>query len=129
MVKLFCLHFDHRFFFFSVNGENIIQQNGKPTSLNPATESVEPDYVIIESDCQHVDTQVISETPDTTVQKEEVKKNKEQKNHLFGKMFKKKAEPPANVPSVQEKETSNEDQTDVCLPAANPQSVSMFMIS
>ncbi|XP_042265227.1 breast carcinoma-amplified sequence 1 isoform X3 [Thunnus maccoyii] len=76
-----------------VNGETIIQQNAMSTSSNPATESNEQ-YVIVESNCQHVDAQVISDTPDTTVQKEEEEKKRE---------------------------TSNEDQTDASLPATNPQ--------
>ncbi len=98
-------------------------------SLNHATESTEPDFVIVESDCQHADAPVISEMPETAIQKEEVKKSKEEKVHLFGKMFKKKAEPPVDVKRVQEKETSNEDQTDVSLPVTDPQLVSaLFML-
>ncbi|KAM7411265.1 hypothetical protein PAMA_021314 [Pampus argenteus] len=91
-----------------VNKETIIHQNGKSPLLNQGKESNEPDSVIVESVSQHVDA-VISETPDTTIQKEEVQKNKEEKTTLFGKMFKKKAEPPAD------------DQTDVSLPVSDPQ--------
>lgn len=115
---------DDGFFFFAVNGETIVQQNGVHPSLNLATESTEPDFVIVESDGQHADAPVISEILETAIQKEEVKKSKEEKVHLFGKMFKKKAEPPADVKSVQEKETSKEDQMDVSLPATDPQPVS-----
>ncbi|XP_070766662.1 breast carcinoma-amplified sequence 1 isoform X2 [Enoplosus armatus] len=106
-----------------VNGETIVQQNGGPLSLDLATESPEPDYVIIESDGKHADAPVISEIPETTIQEvvEEFKKSKEEKVHLFGKMFKKKAERPADVESVQEKEASSEDRTDVSLPATDPQ--------
>ncbi|XP_056241572.1 breast carcinoma-amplified sequence 1 isoform X7 [Seriola aureovittata] len=104
-----------------VNGETIVHQNGEPFSLNFATESTEPDFVIVESDCQPAEAQVILELPEPTIQKEEVKKSKEEKVHLFGKMFKKKAEPPTDVENIQEKETSNEDQKAVSPPATDPQ--------
>ncbi|XP_023248803.1 proteoglycan 4-like isoform X5 [Seriola lalandi dorsalis] len=104
-----------------VNGETIVHQNGEPFSLNFATESTEPDFVIVESDCQPAEAQVILELPEPTIQKEEVKKSKEEKVHLFGKMFKKKAEPPTDVENIQEKETSNEDQKTVSPPATDPQ--------
>lgn len=70
---------------------------------------------------KHADTVVISQS----VPKEEKPK---EKVHLFGKMFKKKAEPPAKVESVHIPETPKEDQTDVGLPAADPQLVSMFIL-
>ncbi|XP_044066639.1 breast carcinoma-amplified sequence 1 isoform X24 [Siniperca chuatsi] len=106
-----------------VNGETTVQQNGGPLSLNLAIESTEPNCVTVESDCNHADDPIISEIPETTVQEvvEEVKKSKEGKVKVFGKMFKKKTEPPADVKSVNKTETSNEDQTDVSLPATDPQ--------
>ncbi|XP_070825001.1 breast carcinoma-amplified sequence 1 [Chaetodon trifascialis] len=103
-----------------VNGETIVQQNGGTHSLK-LTESNECDYVVIESKCPQVDAPVISEILETTMQKEEVKKSKEEKVNIFDKMFKKKVEPPADVDNVKEKETSDEDQTDVSPPATDPQ--------
>ncbi|XP_035802499.1 breast carcinoma-amplified sequence 1 isoform X12 [Amphiprion ocellaris] len=99
--------------------ETILHQNGEPHSLTFATESSE--YVIIESECQAASAQVISDIPDTTTQKEEVKKSKEEKINLFNRMFRKKAEPPRGVESAEEKRTSGEDQTDVSLPSTDPQ--------
>ncbi|XP_036958853.1 breast carcinoma-amplified sequence 1 isoform X3 [Acanthopagrus latus] len=104
-----------------VKGETVIHQNGGAPSLNHSTESTEPDYVVIEAQCQPVEAAVISKIPETTIQKEEVKKSKEEKGRLFGKMFKKKAEPPADVKSVQETEKSGEDQMDAGPPATDPQ--------
>ncbi|KAG7233627.1 hypothetical protein INR49_006777 [Caranx melampygus] len=101
----------------AVNGETIVHQNGEPLSLKSAIESTDPEFVIIETDCQPAQAQVISEIPEPTIQKEEIKKSKEEKVRLFGKVFKKK-EPPTKV---QEKETSNEDQTDASPPATDPQ--------
>ncbi|XP_071333429.1 breast carcinoma-amplified sequence 1 isoform X1 [Trachinotus anak] len=105
----------------AVNGETILQQNGEPFSLNLATESTEPEFVIVESESPPVEAPIISETPEPTIPKEEIKKSKGEKVRLFGKMFKKKAEPPAVVESVQEKEMSNEDETDVSSSATDPQ--------
>ncbi|KAI3357784.1 hypothetical protein L3Q82_016174, partial [Scortum barcoo] len=107
----------------NVNGETIVQQNGMPLSLASSMVSTDTDTVIIESNCQHAEAPVVSEIPETAVQKEEVKKTKEEKGNLFGKMFKKKAEPPTDVKSAQEKETSNEDQTDLSLPPPDPQPI------
>ncbi|XP_035512630.1 breast carcinoma-amplified sequence 1 isoform X8 [Morone saxatilis] len=104
-----------------VNSETVVQKNGGPLNLNFATESTEREYVIVESDSNHVDAPVITEILEASVQKKEVKKSKGEKVPLFGKMFKMKAEPPADVESVKEKETSNEDQTDVSVPATDPQ--------
>lgn len=104
-----------------VKGETVIHQNGGAPSLNHSTESTEPDYVVVEAQCQPVEAAVISQIPETTIQKEEVKKSKEEKGRLFGKMFKKKAEPPADVKSVPEKEKSGEDQMDAGPPATEPQ--------
>lgn len=113
--------------FFAVKGETVIHQNGGAPSLNHSTESTEPDYVVVESQCQPVEAAVISEIPETTIQKEQVKKSKEEKGRLFGKMFKKKAEPPAEVKSVPEKEKSGEDQMDAGPPATEPQPVSALI--
>ncbi|XP_070695488.1 breast carcinoma-amplified sequence 1 isoform X6 [Pempheris klunzingeri] len=102
-----------------VNSEAPVQQNGRHPSLNFATESTELGFVVVESDAV---APVISEILETaTIQKEEVKKSKEEKVKFLGKMFKKKAEPPAEVKSVQQKETLNEDQTDVSPPVTDPQ--------
>lgn len=115
---------------FAVNSETTVLQNGEPLSLNLSTDSVEPDFVVVESDAQPAEAQIVNEIPEPTIQKEEVKKSKQEKGRLFGKMFKKKAEPPADVESVQEKETSKDDQTDSPEnpPAVDPQPVSrVFM--
>nr|XP_046253609.1 breast carcinoma-amplified sequence 1 isoform X4 [Scatophagus argus] len=103
-----------------VNHDTVVQKNGGIHTLNLATETPESGFVIVETD-KNADAPVIVEIPQTAIQKEEVKKNKEEKGHLFGKMFKKKAELPAVVQSVQDKETSIEAQTDVSLPAAEAQ--------
>lgn len=113
--------------FFAVKGETVIHQNGGAPSLNHSTESTEPDYVVVEAQCQPVEAAVISQIPETTIQKEEVKKSKEEKGRLFGKMFKKKAEPPADVKSVTEKEKSGDDQMDAGPPATEPQPVSALI--
>ncbi|GAA6216689.1 breast carcinoma-amplified sequence 1 isoform X1 [Lates japonicus] len=106
-----------------VNSETTVLQNGEPLSLNLSTDSVEPDFVVVESDAQLAEAQIVPEIPEPPIQKEEVKKSKQEKGRLFGKMFKKKAEPPADVESVQEKETSKDDQTDSpeSPPAVEPQ--------
>ncbi|XP_078144673.1 breast carcinoma-amplified sequence 1 isoform X3 [Centroberyx gerrardi] len=106
-----------------VTSETAVQQNGKPVSLNSYTDSVEPDFVIVEPDCQNDEDQVISESPDPTTEKEEVKETKEEKVkvNLFGKIFKTKKESPTSEESVQENESSNEDQMDVSPPATDPQ--------
>ncbi|XP_068997900.1 breast carcinoma-amplified sequence 1 isoform X8 [Embiotoca jacksoni] len=104
-----------------VKSETTIHQNGDTPSLNFATESTE--YVVIESDCPPAGDEAVSETLEPAVlQVEDIKKNKG-KTMLFGKMFKKKSGPRANVDSVQEKEkeTSSEDQTDVSLPPPEPE--------
>lgn len=130
MNQTFCLHFDHRFFSFAVNSETIADQNGKPLSLNSATDSTESDFVIIKSDSPPAEiiSEDISEIPEPTIQKEEVKAIKKEKMNLFGKTFKKKAEPPADVKSVQEKEMLNEDQMDESPPATDPQLVSKLFV-
>ncbi|XP_071398010.1 breast carcinoma-amplified sequence 1 isoform X4 [Centroberyx affinis] len=106
-----------------VTSETAVQQNGKPVSLNSYIDSIEPDFVIVESDCQNDEDQVISESPDSTTEKEEVKETKEEKVkvNLFGKIFKTKTESPTSEESVQENESSNEDQMDVSPPATDPQ--------
>ncbi|XP_069567014.1 breast carcinoma-amplified sequence 1 isoform X5 [Brachyistius frenatus] len=104
-----------------VKSETTIHQNGDTPSLNFATESTE--CVVIESDCPPAGDEAVSETLEPAVlQVEDIKKNKG-KTMLFGKMFKKKSGPRANVESVQEKEkeTSSEDQTDVSLPPSEPE--------
>lgn len=54
-----------------------------------------------------------------------MKKTKGEKGHRFGKLFKKKAAK-AEAKTVEKEETSVEDQTDVSLPATEPQPVSTF---
>ncbi|XP_068160302.1 breast carcinoma-amplified sequence 1 isoform X4 [Antennarius striatus] len=90
------------------------QKNGGPPLANPSTESTDMGYVVIGTDCQTVDAPVIPEALEVVVPKEEVKKVP-----LFNKMFKKKTEPPMEV--KKEPETSNEDQTDVSVPASDPE--------
>ncbi|XP_026189482.1 breast carcinoma-amplified sequence 1 isoform X2 [Mastacembelus armatus] len=92
------------------NDKTTIHQNGKPLSLALALDSTE--ILILEPECQPAEASVNSEIPETTIQKEEVKKNKEEKVNLFGKMFKKKAQPPTDVNN----EAANEDQTDASPP-------------
>ncbi|XP_035501876.2 breast carcinoma-amplified sequence 1 isoform X5 [Scophthalmus maximus] len=104
-----------------VDGETVVHQNGEPFSLILATESPEPDFVIVESDCQPAEAEVISEVSEAIVHMAKLKKGRSEKVSLLDKMFKKKAEPPVDVESVQQAETSNEDQTDVSPPAAEPQ--------
>ncbi len=104
-------------FFFSANSETTVQQNGGPVSLNLSTESTEPDYVVVESESPaDADAPVTSETVETVIQTEEVKERKAEEVNT---------EPPADVESVQEKETSIEHQTDVSPPATDPQQVSI----
>ncbi|XP_029911523.1 breast carcinoma-amplified sequence 1 [Myripristis murdjan] len=99
-----------------VTNETAVKQNGKPTSLN--TESNEPDFVIVEPDCENDADQVVSEIPDSATENEEVKVTKEEKNNIFGKMFKKKTASPERV---QENEPPKEDQVDISPTAADPQ--------
>lgn len=109
-------------FCFAVKGDALVQQNGEPVSLILAKQASEPDSsVAVKPDCQPAEAQVVSQSPELAVLKEEIKKEKVK---LFGKMFKKKAEAPADVKRVQGKETSSEDQTDASPPAADPQPVS-----
>lgn len=84
--------------------------------------------MIVESDHLHAEAPVISAILETTVPEEKVKKSTEEKVYTFAKMFKKKAEPPADVKSVQEKEPINEDQTDASLPDTDPQPVSALFV-
>lgn len=106
----------------------MVEKNGAPPSLNLTTESNGTSYVIIEADGPKADALVITEIPEPAVIKEEgikeEKKNKEEKVHRFGKMFKKKAQPPAEVKSVPKEEDSSQTKTDVSLPATDPQLVS-----
>ncbi|KAG7520078.1 hypothetical protein JOB18_022411 [Solea senegalensis] len=80
-----------------------VDVNGEKT-VHAEVETPEPDFVVVESDSEPTEAQLISEIPELTIPKEEVKKSKS----LFGKMFKKK-----DVPPPQQKETTNEDETDV----------------
>lgn len=53
-----------------------------------------------------------------------MKKTKGEKGHRFGKLFRKKA-PKAEAKTAEKEETSG-DQTDVSLPATDPQPVSLY---
>lgn len=113
---------------FAVNGEHVVEKNGGPPSLNLTAESNGTSYVIIEADGPEADALVIAEIPEPAVIKEEEikeeKKSKEEKVNRFGKLFKKKAHPPAEVKSVPKEENSSQTKTDVSLPATDPQLVS-----
>ncbi|XP_058500211.1 breast carcinoma-amplified sequence 1 isoform X6 [Solea solea] len=84
------------------NGLEVDVNGGK--TVHGEVEAPEPDFVVVESDSEPTEAQPISEIPELTIPKEEVKKSKS----LFGKMFKKK-----DVTPPQQKETTNEDETDV----------------
>ncbi|XP_028266135.1 breast carcinoma-amplified sequence 1 isoform X9 [Parambassis ranga] len=126
-----------------VKTETTVQQNGEPHSLVIMTEST--DFVVIKSDCltATVSSEVPKDTaaitsntsntsspisttansPSIPIKKAEAKKSKEEKTHLFGKVFKKKAEAKADVKNVEEKEKEeerSEDQADVSLPPSDP---------
>lgn len=81
---------------------------------------------ITETVPEPADAPVASETPEPVVQEVEVevKKTKGEKSHRFGKLFKKKA-PKTEAMTAEKEETSGEDQTDVSLPATDPQPVSL----
>ncbi|XP_034446162.1 breast carcinoma-amplified sequence 1 isoform X3 [Hippoglossus hippoglossus] len=98
-----------------VNSETTFNPSNEPFSLNLATESTEPDFVVVEA--EPAEAQVVPEIIEAVVQVVEAKKNKS----VFGKMFKKKPEPPADVVKVERSETSNEDVTDGSPAAADPQ--------
>lgn len=106
----------------------MVEKNGGPPSLNLTCESNGTSYVIIEADGPKADDLVISEIPETAVIKEEEikeeKKSKEEKVPRFGKMFKKKTQPPPEVKSVPKEENKSQTKTDVSLPATDPQPVS-----
>lgn len=108
------------FFFYTVKNETSVHQNGELPSLGHSTD--EPDSAVVKSDSQPVEAPVISDIPESTLQKDSIKKRKEEKVKLFAKLFKKKAGLPVDGQSVQRNE--NEDQTDVGPPAAEPQPVS-----
>ncbi|XP_029363245.1 breast carcinoma-amplified sequence 1 isoform X2 [Echeneis naucrates] len=105
----------------SMNGETILDHNGEALSLKLPTGSTEPEFVIVESDSHPAKAQVILEIPEPAIQEEAVKKIKEEKVRLFGKMFKKKSGASADIKKAKKKETSNEDETDVSPAAADPQ--------
>ncbi|XP_077368947.1 breast carcinoma-amplified sequence 1 [Festucalex cinctus] len=94
------------------------QQNGK-AALNSTAES---DYVVVQSDSQHVETVVVPEKSSATSQTEEAEKH-EEKLQLFDKIFKKKEEPeaPVDVKSVAEEEVRQNIARDASLPAPDTQ--------
>ncbi|KAM4563913.1 breast carcinoma-amplified sequence 1 isoform 5-T5 [Odontesthes bonariensis] len=103
-----------------VKTDNTVHQNGEPIPLNLATES--SDCVVVESDAQSANVQVISEIPDTNNKKEEVKTSKEEKVNRFGKLFKKKDhKPDGERVEEKEKKTSSVDQVDTSNFPTDPQ--------
>lgn len=104
----------------------MVEKNGAPPSLSLETESTETTCEIIKTVPESVpEVPVIPETPQPVVQQEEVKKTKEEKGSRFGKLFKKKAPPQADVKTEEKEEKSGEDQADASLPAAEPMMVSV----
>lgn len=95
----------------------MVHQNGDPFS--PKTE---PDFVIVETDSKPTEAPVAVETPEAVVLKEEIKKSKEEKGRLFGKMFKKKEVP------VDDNRAPDGGQTDGGRAAAEPQLVSRLLV-
>ncbi|XP_017274712.1 breast carcinoma-amplified sequence 1 isoform X7 [Kryptolebias marmoratus] len=112
-----------------------VHQNGEPQSSKPTTETT--DSVTVEPDAQPVIAQdvselldvaseildVASEITETIPNKEQAKKGKEPKRHIFGKLFKKKSDRAADEEKAKEKEnqSSNEDQVDVSQTPPNPE--------
>ncbi|CAN9515632.1 unnamed protein product [Ophioblennius macclurei] len=71
-----------------------------------------------------VNAHVTFTVPEATVVNEEGKKMKKERVNIFGKMFKKKAQPspsPPEAETVEEKGAPSEDQPDVGLPPNEPQ--------
>ncbi|XP_062246931.1 breast carcinoma-amplified sequence 1 isoform X4 [Platichthys flesus] len=99
----------------NVNGETKFNQRNEAFNLDLATDSTEPDFVVVDS--TPAEPQVVPEIIEAVVQVVEAKKSKS----AFGKMFKKKPEPPAVVVRVEQPEKSNEDVTDQSPAAADPE--------
>ncbi|MEQ2271038.1 hypothetical protein XENORESO_020512, partial [Xenotaenia resolanae] len=97
-----------------VESDITVHQNGELQSPKHETKA-ETDNVIVEPDPQPAPAEGVSEIPDTLTDKESIK-NRKEKNHTFGKLFKKKADRKADSKKaeVQEKENelSSEDLVD-----------------
>lgn len=109
---------------FAVNEDAAVETNGAPPALSLETETTETVGEIIETVLEPVEATVVREAPEPVVQREEVKKAKEEKGSRFGKLFKKKAPAPKEEKS-EEKEKSSEDQADASPPAAQAETVSV----
>ncbi|XP_053280942.1 breast carcinoma-amplified sequence 1 isoform X2 [Pleuronectes platessa] len=99
----------------NVNTETKFNQRNEAFNLDLATESTEPDFVVVDS--EPAEAQVVPEIIEAVVKVVEAKRSKS----AFGKMFKKKPEPPAEVVKVEQPEKSNEDVTDQSPAAADPE--------
>ncbi|XP_055366274.1 breast carcinoma-amplified sequence 1 isoform X3 [Betta splendens] len=93
-----------------VKSEVTVQQNGKPLSLSLSTESSGPDGVVVQTNTEPVEAQVVTEIPETVNLKEEIKKEKVK---AFGNIFKKKA---AGAKNLQKQAASDEELTNVVDP-------------
>lgn len=111
---------------FAVICDATVEKNGAPPLLSLETESTETTCEITETVPESVpDAPVIPETPQPVAQQEEAKKTKEEKGSRFGKLFKKKAPPPAEAKTEEKVEKSGEDQADASPPAADAATVSI----
>ncbi|CAB1414122.1 unnamed protein product [Pleuronectes platessa] len=99
----------------NVNTETKFNQRNEAFNLDLATESTEPDFVVVDS--EPAEAQVVPEIIEAVVKVVEARRSKS----AFGKMFKKKPEPPAEVVKVEQPEKSNEDVTDQSPAAADPE--------
>lgn len=124
-------------FSFAVTSKIAVQENGEPPSLAP-DEEPELAFEIVEQISHHAEDEVISESLDSTSQKEEPKEEPKEKPNeikvekvkLFRSIFKKKTAPPSTEGSLQESEVhSAGDQTDAVPPASDPQPVSTSITS
>lgn len=123
------------YFVFAVKSDITVHQNGEPQSSEPPTET--SSGTVVEPNDQTATTQEVSEILDmaseiteVTSSVEQFKKGKESKRRVFGKLFKKKSDRPADDEMVKEKEkqSSNEDQLDVGQVLPDPQKVRNILI-
>lgn len=96
----------------AVKSETTDHLNSEPQTSAFETGSTENGKVKL--DAQPANT-AVSEITEAVTETDEVKKGKEEKSHLFGKLFKKKEDRASDGEKAveKEKETSNEDQVDV----------------
>lgn len=108
----------YTFTVFAVKSESksevLVQQNGKPLSLSLSTESSEPDIVVVQTNHQPVEAEVVPEIPEPINLTEEIKKEKVK---AFANIFKKKA---ADAKNLQRADVSNKE----LMNTADPQLVS-----